>query len=153
AGAADLADDLGRFLDGRPVAARPLGPAARAARWARRRPGIAGLLAAVAAVAAVGFAGVLWQWRQTGAALGAAKAALYLNQIARARHELQANHVGRAERLLDETAPAARGWEWHYLKGQCQTDLFTLRGGGGAVQSVAFSADGGLIAAGGGDWY
>lgn len=33
-----LADDLGRFLDNRPVSARPLSPAQRLARWARREP-------------------------------------------------------------------------------------------------------------------
>lgn len=55
--AAALADDLGRFLGGRPVAARRVGRAARAAKFARRhRAAVAG--AAVAALA-LGFAGVL----------------------------------------------------------------------------------------------
>jgi hypothetical protein len=37
-----LAEDLRRFLDGRPVAARPVGPAARLGRWCRRNPALAG---------------------------------------------------------------------------------------------------------------
>jgi eukaryotic-like serine/threonine-protein kinase len=43
-GAAELAGDLERFLDGRPVLARPVSPLERAAKWARRRPVHAALL-------------------------------------------------------------------------------------------------------------
>ncbi len=43
--AAALADDLQRFLDGRPIQARPAGPVERLGKWARRRPAVAALLA------------------------------------------------------------------------------------------------------------
>src|SRR5262249_38681078 len=33
-----LAEDLRRFLEGRPIQARPLGPVARLSRWCRRNP-------------------------------------------------------------------------------------------------------------------
>jgi serine/threonine protein kinase len=45
--AAELADDLRRFLDDRPIRAKRVGLWGRAARWARRSPALAGATAAV----------------------------------------------------------------------------------------------------------
>ncbi len=52
-GVRDFAEDLDRWLQGRPVMARPVGPAARVWRWARRNPKLAGasLFAAAACIA------------------------------------------------------------------------------------------------------
>ncbi|CAN5197996.1 hypothetical protein BH11PLA2_BH11PLA2_37520 [soil metagenome] len=62
--AADLADDLARFINHEPVRARPIGPISRIAHWTTRRPAQAGLLAMLIAVFLVGVALVLWQWQE-----------------------------------------------------------------------------------------
>jgi serine/threonine-protein kinase len=57
-------DDLRRFLEGRPIAARPIGLLVRAWRWCRRKPLPAGLAAGLVVSLAAGFVGVTWSWRE-----------------------------------------------------------------------------------------
>lgn len=49
-----LSDDLGRFIEGRPVAARPVGRIERGWRWSRRNPVVASLVSLVAILLVVG---------------------------------------------------------------------------------------------------
>ena len=62
--ALQLADDLNRFLDGRPIAARPVGPLARTWHWCRRKPLLASLAASLVLAVAGGFAGITFNWRE-----------------------------------------------------------------------------------------
>ncbi|HKI38005.1 MAG TPA: bifunctional serine/threonine-protein kinase/formylglycine-generating enzyme family protein [Gemmataceae bacterium] len=57
ASAEALADDLRRWRQGEPIAARAVGSVERALKWARRRPA----LAAVLLVTVLGVAGVVWK--------------------------------------------------------------------------------------------
>ena len=51
-----LADDLRRYLDGKPLQARPVGRTERFVKWVRRRPAVASLLSAlVVLVVLIGF--------------------------------------------------------------------------------------------------
>jgi serine/threonine-protein kinase len=97
--ARELADDLGRFVRGEPVAARPVGVAERVRKWVRRRPAAAALLAAVVLLAAVGGVGawLLYQQRITA-------------QARQVQTDLEVRRVlGRARGLLTE------GWKTHNL--------------------------------------
>jgi serine/threonine-protein kinase len=62
--AAALADDLRRFLDGRPIQARPLGWGERFWRWSRRQPAAAALVVTALALVGLAIAGGLWWQRQ-----------------------------------------------------------------------------------------
>jgi WD40 repeat protein len=66
--AIDLAEDLRRFRQGKPIVARPVNLLERTAKWARRRPAYASLAAGIVLVTALGFAGVTWQWREAASA-------------------------------------------------------------------------------------
>jgi eukaryotic-like serine/threonine-protein kinase len=147
--AASLADDLGRFLEGKATLARPASPWGRGVKWVRRRPAVAALLGAVALVTALGFWGVGWQWQQAEVARreAADKAQrlernLYCHRIASAHSAWLANNVERTRALLDECPPPLRGWEWHYLQRLRHGNPLTLRGHTDAVCAVAFSPDG-----------
>jgi tetratricopeptide (TPR) repeat protein len=89
--------DLGRFLRGEPVAARPIGVAERLRKWARRRPAVAGLLAAVVLLAAAG----LWLVQQR-----AQRHAELRNEVGTAVAQAESLHKGfhfpEARELLEE---------------------------------------------------
>ncbi len=51
--AAELADELARWLDGRPIVARPITPFARLWRWSRRNPILSGSITAAAVATAL----------------------------------------------------------------------------------------------------
>jgi serine/threonine protein kinase len=58
ASAQELAEDLDRYHEGRPILARPSGPVERAWRWARRNPVVAALSSLVLLLALGGVAGL-----------------------------------------------------------------------------------------------
>ncbi len=67
ASARELADDLGRYLAGYAVTARPLKAPQRVWRWAQRQPYIAVFGALFLFTLVAGLVGVAWQWRRATA--------------------------------------------------------------------------------------
>ncbi|HTU89263.1 MAG TPA: protein kinase [Gemmataceae bacterium] len=94
ASAAELADDLQRFLEGEPIRARPASLWERGWKWAKRRPSVAGLLGAVIALATIGVALVFGLWRGAEARVKAEVKAINL-----AQEKIQEEARGRRENL------------------------------------------------------
>jgi tRNA A-37 threonylcarbamoyl transferase component Bud32 len=70
--AGEMAEDLGRYLRGEPIKARPMGMVGRTVRWARRQPAQAALVALGIVTLAVGIGSVLWIAQQAEAGRRAA---------------------------------------------------------------------------------
>jgi eukaryotic-like serine/threonine-protein kinase len=81
--ASAMAEDLERFLAGRPILARPTGAVERMRKSIRRRPAVSFLSAAVLAVTVLGFVLVAAQWRRADLKAAAATAANERAQRAR----------------------------------------------------------------------
>ena len=160
-----LAEDLERFLAGRPVHARRPGLLARGAKWIRRHKAwaTAGALVVFTATLLLAIStGVIWlalQSEQRQRTLADARELesrrhRYAAQMNLAMQEWHAGNVAKVLALLETNRPAAgeqdlRGFEWHHLWRLCQhARRGSLAVGSGPVRAVAASADGKFWAAG-----
>ncbi len=157
ASALELADDLRRFLENRPILARRISRAEWLWRWCRREPVKATLASGLVLAVIAGFLGVASQWqRAEEKALDAARERdqakqaraqalqnLYESRFSQARLEWRLNNASSARRLLDRCEPSRRGWEWHYLNNLDHSELFTFNPPAVTyINTVAFSPDG-----------
>ena len=81
---------------------------------------------------------------------------LYASRINVAYQAWREGDLSRSMKLLGSLRPEnaqadLRGFEWHYLWRLCHSEKRVLLGHGKAVRTVAFSPDGGIVAAGGND--
>jgi WD40 repeat protein len=135
--AEELARDLDRWMERKPIEARPAGRTERLLKWMRRRPAAAGLLAvstlasvllvAGLTVGIILIGGALQREKDAGketeSALQAEKQSAYWNRISLADREWEARNLFRASEILGECPADLRGWEWHYLKRRCAGEV------------------------------
>jgi WD40 repeat protein len=97
---AEMAADLRRFVEDRPVRARRVSEAERLWRWCRRNPLPASLLVGIVLVFLAGFVGVLSQWR-------VAEAAREDERNQRGRAEQEATRANQHKRLAEDNLTKA----------------------------------------------
>jgi WD40 repeat protein/serine/threonine protein kinase len=169
--AAELAIDLQRFVEDRPIRARRVGQVEQFWRWCRRNPVVASLGAAAAsllvavAVSATVVAVQSYRLARQEERLKSeaenradveAKAKeeletnLYFHRITLAHRELSADNLGGALKLLDACPPELRAWEWDYLMRRCRVEPVALHDTT-EVYSIAFRPDGEQLASAGRD--
>jgi serine/threonine protein kinase len=115
---AEMAEDLKRFVEDRPVRARRISTAEQFWRWCRRNPLPAGLLAGIVLVFLAGFVGVSWQLRQTEAARQDEK-----NQRGRADALRQAAETARDEAKQSAKRAEEEATRANEQKGRAEDNL------------------------------
>jgi len=161
ASAAELAEELTRFLRQEPIRARPAPLAEKAFRWCRRRPALAALTLALFLAVGIGFFGVLSQWtraerhrERVERSEQVTRLNLYAADMSAAALAVDRGDFGLARVLLDAHVPGAgmkdlRGFEWYFLNERCHgQQIDTLAGHEWIVTCAAFSADARLLATG-----
>jgi serine/threonine protein kinase/WD40 repeat protein len=158
--AAELADELGRYLRGEPIVARPVSSRERLLKWARRRPAAAAL-AIVSALALAGlFVGlsvsnalISHARQETEQALDQTKTSLdreehasYLKTIALAYRDVLDKDFRHAADLLKSCDPKKCDWEWHYLMRRSNAVFRRLQAEHPVLFDLAYSPDGKLLA-------
>jgi WD40 repeat protein/serine/threonine protein kinase len=173
ASAAALADDLRRFLEGRPVLARPVSALQRAWRWCRRNPLPAALAGAVAVSLLAGTA-VAWFFavqadarardalgaeekarQQAAAALEAKRTSdrrLYISDLRLCQRAWDEGRIDGLRELLDGQRPERtdgldlRGFEYHYWWRLAHSERLSVEGYTEGLGGLAYSPDGRRIA-------
>jgi WD40 repeat protein len=166
--ALELADDLGRFLQSRPILARPPGAIDHAVKWVRRhKPATAAALSVLVLAAAV-FAGALvWRHGELRRHNDELRSALkraeenelatrrlwYDSQMRLAQQSLASDQIEFAQEIVEGLGPQIgrpdlRGFEWHYLRRLCHRDLSLLSTRESWTSAAAVAPDGQTLVTG-----
>lgn len=144
--AGELALDLVRYLDNRPIRARRLSLVELWTRWARRHQALAWSAGAMVMLALI-LVSVAWRAesaRRQQAVQTAHELShqLYTSKVTLAQEAIEHDRVTEAVAHLVSCPEALRGWEWHYLLQQTKQNRKTLYPNDYRVSFVQFSPDG-----------
>ncbi len=154
--ARDLAADLERFIEGRPILARSVGPIERSWIWSRRNPLTASLIALLVVgilATTVGSVVAAFQFREIATRERTSKEE-ERKTLARSNFFLSLSRwsEGRALeaiRLLDSIPDEYRDIEWYLAKRRYRGSFLSFHGHSGLVRCVAMAPDGQTLFSGG----
>jgi WD40 repeat protein/serine/threonine protein kinase len=154
--AANLAADLRRFLEGRPIQARRPSLWTHASKWARRHKPLVASVITMLMLAAVAVGIITVQARINQRLDRLTRHAQYVHDIRQAFQEVRQNNLPEAVRLLDRYRQGTgeeteRSFPWYYLWRLCHFQPRTLEGHERDVYHVEFSPDGRTLASCGQD--
>ncbi|MCI0377873.1 MAG: serine/threonine-protein kinase, partial [Gemmataceae bacterium] len=172
--AGELAADLQRFVEDRPILARQTGMVERTWRWCRRNPAVAALLLTVALtlLGGMGFSTLFalrasdraeqeakaradeekernraeQEWKRAETQLLHARTAQYGRTLDLMQRCLAENDPAHAEYLLEQCPADLQGWEYNHFREQVAGRVQTFAIHSDNVAGVAFHPDGELVA-------
>jgi eukaryotic-like serine/threonine-protein kinase len=162
--AQELADELGCFLRGESICARPVSAPEKIWRWCKRKPLVATLaLTTILLLVGIAIGSPVAIYRidrsrqlaETNSQLAQAREIAqretsYATAMLLASLEVESENRGQAMQLLNRSRPQpgqpdSRGWEWRLLWAQCRSDeLFTVGKHEMEIYRTAFLPDGRL---------
>lgn len=167
-----LQDELQRFLEGRPILARPSSTFNQMVRWAKRKPTTAALVLLALALTVLGpliavrqqnlrlqaegsqrraeneRAKAVREAERANQSADEARRSSYFSNMVSVPHLFSTNRYHLARQLLAECSPAERHWEWRYWNSIAHPEYQVFREKG-PVLAVRFSPDGRRIASAG----
>jgi WD40 repeat protein len=165
-----LAADIDRYLEGRPIEAKPHGSYYILKKAVRRHKAAAlltgTLLASLFVIIAVIIVDIRRVGRERDRAVNAemkarqaealarkeayeAQRTLYVNRISLANDAYLRRDIAKLRQMLEECPPRFRGWEWSRLDWLSDRSIVTFSHHMGRVYSATFSPDGKQVASGG----
>ena len=152
--ATELADEIERFLDNKPIQSRPISYMERVVRWCRRQPALAGALALAFAIFVIGtIASAILsveaarESENAQVAIEKANRRIYAADMIRVQQAVDRDNQVQAMGLLKKYLPVddqidLRQMEWHYWWRVCNRGFINRYVGKERLITVAVSPDG-----------